>query len=391
MIEIKRKEECVGCSACYDICPKDAITMKVDSEGFRYPHVNLDRCINCHLCEKTCPVINSGKLNQTNVDSPVVLAAYNTDADVRFVSTTGGIYSALAGKVLSEGGFIGGAVWTEDFGARHILSNRPEDLVRLRGSKYFQSDAEGFYKSVAEAVKTGNTVLVCGTPCQMAGLRAFLRRPYDNLIIVDFICCSINSPKVFKGYVRELERRHGAKMTSYHPKNKEYGGWHSFAFKATFANGRVYAKRGIEDDFTYCFIGSHIAARPCCHECRFKQIPRVADITIADFWGIENVDPEWDSPNGTSLVLLNNDKGRCFFESLDGAVAYKAQRLEDAAVANGNLYNSIRPSAVDREKFYSALERRGFGYAMRKFGRPEPRFLALRKAARKVINILSVR
>lgn len=361
--------------------------MEFDSEGFKYPKVHLDRCIDCHLCEKTCPVIQADSLNRTNDGAPTVLSAYNTDPEVRFISTTGGIYSALAQKVLEQGGYIGGAVWTEDFGARMLLSSNPDDLSRLRGSKYFQADADGFYKSVRDAVRIGAPVLVCGTPCQMAGLRAFLRRPFDNLIIVDFICCSINSPKVFKSYVRDLEKAYGGKMLSYHPKNKEYGGWHSFAFKATFDNGKVYVKNRTADDFTHCFIGTHIAARPSCHECPFKQIPRVSDITIADFWGIEDVDPVWDSPNGTSLVLLNNDKGRRFFSSLGDMVASKEQTLESAARSNGNLYSSIHPSAISRSDFYSALDRRGFAYAMRKYGRPLPSFMSLRKIARKILNI----
>ena len=159
---------------------------------------------------------------------------------------------------------------------------------------------------------------------------------------MDFVCGNINSPKLFKKYVESLEVRYGARMLSYHPKNKGYGGWHNFAFKATFANGKEYVRNRTKDAFTRCFIGTHIGSRPCCFECKFKKLPRVADITIGDFWGIENVDPDWDSPMGTSLVLLNNNKGRAFYKSLGDSVASNAEPLE-GAIAGIRTCCIIRP------------------------------------------------
>lgn len=376
MIHIERKEDCVGCGACLDCCPKDAIAWQTDIEGFWYPKVDMQRCVDCGLCEKVCPVLKAGPLNETNVDAgqPTVLAAWNTDPDVRFASTTGGLFSALADRMLEQGGYIGGAVWTEDFGARHIVSNNPDDLLRIRGSKYFQSDSTGLYRSVRELLRRGEKVLVCGCPCQMAALRSFLRRDYENLIIVDFICCSINSPKLFRAYLDDLEKEYGAKVVAYHPKNKEYGGWHNFAFKATFANGKVYAKNRTDDDFTKCFIGTHIAGRPSCYECRFKSVPRIADITIADFWGIERVDSKMDSPQGTSLVLLNNAKGRAYYASLSDRVFSAEKTLKEAATGNSNLYSSLKPSVIDRKLFYELLDKYGFRYVMDRLGHPKQPF-----------------
>ena len=388
MIDIKRKEDCVGCGACHDACPRDAIYWETDIEGFWYPRVNQDKCIECGLCEKVCPIIQSGKLNCTNAETPVpdVLAAYNADPEVRFKSTSGGIFSVLAEKMLADGGYICGAVWTEDFGAKHIISNRRENLLRILGSKYFQSDMTGVYREIRSVLAKGEKVLVCGCPCQMAGLRAFLRKDYDNLLLVDFICCSINSPKLFKGYIKDLEWQYGAEMVEYHPKNKEYGGWHKFAFKATFKNGRVYAKNGTSDEFTKCFIGTHIAARPSCQKCHYKKLPRVADITIADFWGIEKTDPAFDSPNGVSLVLLNNDKGKRFYASLGDKVVSKAATLESAIRGNVNLVRSSLYSVIDREAFYEALDKQGFRYAMDTYGHPKVPFVQrLRRFVKRMI------
>ncbi len=376
MIDIKRKEDCVGCGACHDACPKNAIFWEIDIEGFWYPEINLDKCVGCDLCEKVCPVINSDKLNLVNIatPSPKVLASYNADSDIRIQSTSGGVFSALAERMLSYGGYICGAVWTEDFGARHILSNKSEDLLRIRGSKYIQSDMTMVFKEIRTVLNRGEKVLVCGCPCQMAGLRAFLRKDYDHLVIVDFICCSINSPKLFKEYIKDLEQQYGSEMEEYHPKNKEYGGWHKFAFKATFKNGLVYAKNRTDDEFTKCFIGTHIAGRPSCFDCRYKRLPRVADITIADFWGIENVDPDFDSPDGVSLVLLNNDKGQRFYTSLEDTVISKEETLKNAIRGNGNLVRSPCPSIIDRRTFYEALDQYGFRYAMDTYGHPKISF-----------------
>lgn len=370
MIRIDRKEECVGCGACLDCCPKDAISWQTDIEGFWYPKVDMQRCVDCHLCESVCPVLNADRLNRTNAAAgqPTVFAAYNTDSVVRVKSTSGGLFSALADRMLEQGGYIGGAVWTEDFGARHIASADPQDLLRIRGSKYFQSDSTGLYTTIGTLLKQGERVLVCGCPCQMAALRSFLKRDYDNLIIVDFICCCINSPKLFRAYLDDLETKHGAKVIAYHPKNKEYGGWHNFAFKATFSNGKVYVKNGTDDEFTKCFIKTHIAGRPSCFECRFKSVPRVADITIADFWGIEKVDKALDSPAGTSLVLLNNAKGRAYYESLGDRVVSSEKTLKDAAAENTNLYCSVPSPTMDRRLFYESLDRYGFRYTMDRFG-----------------------
>lgn len=372
MIDIKRKEDCVGCGACHDVCPVKAIDWRTDIEGFWYPEVNLDTCVNCGLCEKVCPVIHADELNRTNISQPApeVLAAHNADREIQFKSTSGGIFQALASKWLEDGGYIGGAVWTEGFGVRHILSNRREDLPRIMGSKYLQSDMTGLFKEALALLKKGEKVLICGCPCQMAGMRRFLRKEWPNLLLVDFICCSINSPKLFKSYIKDLEQSHGSTIAVYHPKNKEYGGWHRFAFKATFDNGAVYHRNGTDDEFTRCFIGTHVAGRPSCFECRFKKIPRVADISLGDFWGIEKVDPSFDSPNGISVVLLNNPKGKAFYHSLGDRVVNRPETLEDAVKDNPHLLHSASRPSVDRGKFYEELDKSGFRKAMDMYGKP---------------------
>lgn len=367
MIDVKRKEDCVGCGACIDSCTKNAISPFIDDEGFFYPKVDGLLCVDCGLCEKVCPVINASSLEKTNKYKPQAFACYHNDEEVRFQSTTGGVFSALAEKMLEDNGYISGAVWTPDFGAEHIVSNNKTDLERIRGSKYFQSNSIGIYKKIRKLLLAKENVLACGTPCQMAALRSYLgNKEYDNLIIIDFICCCINSPKVFRAYLDDLEKRYNSKVVSYHPKNKEYGGWHNFAFKAVFQNGEIYHENRRNDPFTDCFIGLHVAARPCCYECRFKSLPRISDITIADFWGIEDVDPEWDSEKGTSLVLVNNEKGKDFFEGLGELVSMKEENFELSIKQNSHICESVSYPKVDRSKFYNNLDLKGFMYAYKR-------------------------
>ena len=184
MIDIKRKEQCCGCNACGDICPKNAITFRTDEEGIWYPEVNHDTCINCGLCERVCPVIHADELKHNDYEKPVCYAAENKNLEVVFDSTSGGLFSALADYMYRQGGYVGGAVYNDDFSVSQFISNDKKDLPRLRSSKYVQSNAEGFYRKVHDLLENGEHVLVCGTPCQMSALLAYLGRDYENLIIL---------------------------------------------------------------------------------------------------------------------------------------------------------------------------------------------------------------
>ena len=248
MIQINDKSKCCGCNACGDICPKDAITFKTDIEGFWYPEINMERCIDCGLCEKVCPELHVNELKKNDYEQPVTLAAINKNMRIRWDSTSGGAFSALADIMYGQGGYVSGAVYNEDFSVSNFISNNPADLVRLRSSKYLQSNAEGLYRNIRDLLRNGEKVLVCGTPCQMAALRSFLRKDYDNLIIVDFICRGVNSPKVYRKYLDSLERRYGGKVVYVKAKNKELG-WRNLTRKVVFDNGKVYYGVRMDDDF----------------------------------------------------------------------------------------------------------------------------------------------
>lgn len=367
MIKLIEKKNCCGCNACGDVCRQGAITFKTDIEGFWYPDVDKDKCVDCGLCEKTCPVLNVISLKKNDFEKPAkVLAAINRNMQIRWDSTSGGAFSALADAMYEQGGYVGGAIYNEDFSVRHFVSNNPDDLKRLRSSKYLQSNAQGFYNEVQSLLKSGKKVLVCGTPCQMVGLRAFLHNDYENLIIVDLICRGVNSPKVYRAYLDSLEREFGSKVVYVKAKNKELG-WRNLTRKINFANGKSYYGIIMEDDFYRGFLHSNMFCRPSCYNCQFKGFPRIADITIGDYWGIERIDKNLDNNIGTSIILLNSTKGIQYFEKIQAKLEWKETRFEDILPGNPALLSSISAPDADRTAFFSDLDQTDFKIVAEKY------------------------
>ena len=219
LINIEQKPECCGCNACGDICPKQAISFVTDEEGFWYPQIDKSKCVDCGLCEKVCPMLHVDELRERNTAQPVCYEGQHKNIEVVFASTSGGMFTALADAAYRKKGYVGGAVHNEDFSVSQFISNDRQDLQRLRRSKDLQSNSEGFFQAVRKAVQTGEQVLVCGVPCQMAALRSFLQKDYENLVIVDLICLGVNSPKVWRKYLDYIEKKHGAKIIDTENKN----------------------------------------------------------------------------------------------------------------------------------------------------------------------------
>lgn len=366
MIEITVKENCCGCNACGDICEKGAISFKTDTEGFWYPVVNRDLCIDCGLCEKVCPIIHINDLKKNDFDKPShTIAAINKNMQVRWDSTSGGAFSALADVMYAQGGYVSGALYNEDFTVRNYISNKPEDLTKLRSSKYLQSKAEGLYAEIRKLLNKGEKVLACGTPCQMAALRAFLRKEYENLIIVDFVCRGVNSPKVYRAYLDSLEKKYNSKVVYVKAKNKELG-WRSLTRKVTFANGQSYYGVLMDDDFRRGYH-TNVFCRPSCYDCKFKGFPRMADITIADYWGIEKVDKNLDNNIGTSMILLNSKKGEAYFECVKDKLEWIETPFDAILKGNPALIKSIETAKIDRKSFFEDLDAFDFDYVTQKY------------------------
>lgn len=393
MIEIKNKVDCCGCNACGDICPTNAITFKNDIEGFWYPEVNTDKCINCHLCEKTCPMLHKAD-SVIRFDVPKVYAAYSKDEEIRIDSTSGGIFSVLGQNQYNKGSYVGGAVYNEDHTVSQIINNEPSSLGKLRSSKYLQSNATNVYKKIKKLLSEQKRVLFCGTPCQIQALYRFLgNRNYDNLVTIDFICRGVNSPKVFLSYMKMLETQFGAKANRIKFKAKEWG-WHRFSMRVNFENGKEYCKDRYHDLFFIGYLQSGNFARPSCYDCPFKGFPQKSDITLADFWGIENIDPTMDQDKGTSLVMVNSKKGEQLFNEIKNDIVWKQFTLEQARLCNPAMDSSLTPSNDNRNEFFNALDKDTFDkVAKRYFPLPTvknklKRYLSVMGGIKRMLNFI---
>ena len=333
MIKITDKENCCGCHNCALVCPKNCITMKEDKEGFLYPIVDEEKCIDCGICEKSCPIISPVN-NNKKLNDITSYAAYSKNDDIRRNSSSGGMFTHLASNVINAGGVVFGAAFDEEFGVRHICVDNIDDLYKLRGSKYLQSIVGDSFKETEKYLKSGRKVYFSGTPCKISALLKYLKKDYDNLITQDIICHGVPSPKIWKYYLeyRQNKANSKAKKISFRDKNKS---WKNYCVNITFENDS-YIENFSNDDYMKVFL-SNYCLRPSCYKCSFKKMTRPSDITLADFWGIQNIMPEMDDDKGTSLLCINSDKGKMLFDEIKNDTVYKTVSLEEAVKFNPSM------------------------------------------------------
>lgn len=357
MINIINKVDCCGCQACGDACPKGSISFHTDEEGMWYPKVNLDTCIDCHLCEKVCPIINRTK-NEENSKSPLTYILQAPNPVDRLNSASGAAYTLLVREVFKRGGYVAGHIWNKFPEVRGYVSCNPEDLPALQSTKYLQSNVEGIYKTVKQLLKQGKLVLFSGCPCQNAAMRSYLRKDYDNLLMTDFTCMGIDSPLAFKKYTESLEKQFGAKIVFFKAKSKEVG-WRYLTNKACFENGKSYfGINGRDANLRATFLD--VLVRPSCYDCKFKGFPRVSDMTIGDYWRKKYDYDPLDDNTGTSYVMLHNKKAEEFFESVKPACNYRQVDFQDILKANKFALCSLPKPKFDRSEFYRRLHQEDF-------------------------------
>ena len=360
MINITNKRECCGCKACEDICPKEAISFSTDEEGFWYPRVNKSTCIDCHLCEKVCPILHHEGLSDGNNSRPETFILQHKDVEERFNSTSGAAYPAIARWCLDNGYYVAGHVFNEDYSVRGYVTNNPEDLEILRKSKYLQSDMSGVYATVKKLLKNGEKVLFSGCPCQIGAMKTYLQKDYDGLLTIDFTCMCIDSPWAFQKYIESMEHIYGSKLVYFKSKSKETG-WRDLTNKMIFANGRTYfGIRGIDPNLRATFLD--ILMRPSCFECKFKGVPRIADITIGDYWHRRTISEiDIDDNSGTSYYMANSAKGLDFIEKIKDRFRYEKKDVEVLFKGNPYMFKSLpEPKKINRSDFYTALKDNDF-------------------------------
>ena len=380
MIQIKDKSLCCGCSACAQRCPKQCISLASDEEGFLYPEVNTDACIDCGLCEKTCPVLKG----QEPLAPASVYAAKACSDDVRLKSSSGGIFSLIADYVLSQGGVVFGAAFDSNWAVRHIYISDKKDLHLLMGSKYVQSEIGNTYNEAESLLKAGRNVLFSGTPCQIAGLKQYLRKEYENLLTVDIVCHGVPSPLVWDEYKKTIpaKRVDGKYSVSLSLKDipsitgisfrDKRNGWQIFGFAAQMSASKADKNTVLQHyepkDKNPYLVGflSNIFLRPSCYKCGFKQGRSHADITLADFWGAKNEHPDIYDDKGISCIIAYNRKAESIIESLD-----VIKELSTIEKFTGQNPAYLKPHAIpaNREKFWPEFHRKGVLEAINKYAR----------------------
>lgn len=359
----KIADRCTGCEACANRCPKDCISMVEDAEGFLFPKIDSGKCIGCELCEKACPVLNPIPIHKTQEDVKVY-ALIHRDEDVRIHSSSGGAFSAIAEYVLEQGGVVFGAAFDEKFDVCHICVDRAEDLYRLRGSKYVQSRIGDTYRQAKEHLHQGRLVFFTGTACQTSGLLGYLGRDYENLITQDLICHGVPSPLAWRKYIRLYQRRAKSPVEHIFFRDKKFG-WHNWHVHFRFRSGESSRQNQREDMMVSAFLTGS-CSRKSCYDCPFKQKYRLADITLADYWGIEKIAPELDDDKGISSIYINSPKAQKLLDAVSDRVFLKEMDLDTAVAYNMAMVESER-LVRDRDGFLRELRKKSFDVVYGKY------------------------
>jgi len=380
MMNIIEKTQCTGCTACAMLCPCECIQMIKDDEGFLYPEVDATKCIQCGICREKCPVLRKEK--RISCKETYAYAAWAKNDVIRAKSSSGGVFSLIASWIFQHKGIVVGAGVDKDFSVKHMSVECEEDLDKLRGSKYMQSVLGQSYGMVKENLKLGKWVLFSGTPCQIAGLYQYLGCNYERLITQDIVCHGVPSPDIWEEYLLyQKEKNKRSEIIGIDFRDKRTG-WKGYSITIEFDDNVEYSSIASKDLMMKAFL-KDLCLRPSCYRCEFKQHVKQSDITLADFWGIENVVPDWDDDKGVSLVMINSEKGKWIFSEIkEQVVCSEVDRGEALKYNPSAIRSSKKPE--NREKFIRCVKEDGFRNAANKYLRQ-----SILKRIKKKIEILT--
>ncbi|MGL4570221.1 MAG: Coenzyme F420 hydrogenase/dehydrogenase, beta subunit C-terminal domain [Clostridium sp.] len=359
MVNVEDKKKCCGCYGCQNVCPKKCITMVKDLEGFHYPKIDMKECIKCNLCEKVCPEINDVNIN--NKEHRKVYACRNNNYNKRIKSSSGGIFSLLCDEVIKENGVVFGAAFNGDFKLEHSYAENIDECNKFRGSKYLQSNIGNAFNEAKKFLNSGRVVLFSGTQCQIKGLNLYLNKKFKNLITVEVICHGVPSQLVFDKYreSKELEYKSKLKRVDFRDKNK---GWKQFSMVLQFENGKEYRKVGNEDLYMKGFL-NNLYLRQSCYKCNSKDFKSGSDISLADYWGIEDKHPEIYDNKGTSLVLVNTSKGSNYISKIMKFAQFIESDFEYSIETNPSIIRSVSYNNK-RKRFFKNINRRDINFVI---------------------------
>lgn len=356
---IKDMKKCCGCGACRDICPKKCIVMKKTDEGFLYPQINSSECVNCGLCDTVCPVQSSAEKRKAS-RGYIAFAKNNAQ---RESGSSGGVFGACASYVIKNGGVVFGAGFDEALKLKQYCVSGEKDLPRLYKSKYLQCDTNDFYKAVKKQLNDNKFVLVCNTPCNISALKNYLKRDYENLLTVDFVCHGVPSQDFFDKCMSWYEAEKGMKITGYTFRKKINGASTPHLFEIQYKkDGKIGAKTDLylKDPF-YNAFQKRLSIRSSCHSCNYASPERVSDITIGDFHDVDKVKSGYDRMRGVSMVLVNSEKGIRFFELIENGLDI-CEVDADVLIENNECLMSSTPMPAKRKDFFENLENKGVKY-----------------------------
>lgn len=365
-MEICKKNRCTACGACMNICPKNAISFVEDEKGFPYPVIN-DACVECRACQRVCPR-NTGSL--LNTGEPVVYAAFSKDKNTRRHSSSGGLFTEIAKSILQQDGLVFAARMSDDCKSVIFGSCTSEqDLNRFRGSKYIQSSTGLIFRDIKRSLQEGKKVLFVGVPCQVDGLKKYLKSDYSNLYTVDIVCHGVPSPMLWRDYCKKLENESGSKMKNVSFRYKKPN-WTRFSLKADFDSGKTIVNSKFDDPYLIAFL-KEISMRENCYSCEYTSTRRTGDITLADFWGYRSDNFKMrNTEKGLSLVLLNTEKGKRLFQSIHDKIMYIERTMEEAMSGNRSLKQPWMKNSVSDEFWNEYIYGEGIGMAMEKYCKP---------------------
>lgn len=412
MIKLCDEKDCTGCMACGNACRHGAIEFFRNDEGFLHPKIDLEKCVACRMCIRACPILTPCPPAGTQ-EEKCVFAAWAKDEDIRSESSSGGVFSVLAKETIDAEGVVFGAAFDDDFSLRHIMVEDEDGIKKLRGSKYVQSRIGDTFSLAERVLKSGRRVFFTGTPCQIAGLRMFLRRDYVNLLTADIVCHGVPSPKVFESYKDWLESRLGCPLGSYKFRDKRWS-WKNYNTKASPFRGRKFQHESLSAEQDLRFAGTfedrgtvfapeeklqhespliaekngelfgtwqedpwmrgflrEYFLREGCHSCRFSNTKRPGDITLADYWGYRSRKGKFkDDDRGISMVMLNDEKGRIAFERIKPDLVFIETPIEEAVRGNPALSRCFPPSPR-RAEFWKDFQKSGYAGTLEKYMAPE--------------------
>lgn len=381
MIKIEDNKKCSGCTSCYAVCPVGAIEMIEDNEGFKYPKVNEEKCIKCGLCNKVCPY-NKEYENKNAYETAKVYGGWSYNEEYRERGTSGGVFSNLAKYILENDGFVCGAVFNSELEVEHILTSNFEDVKRMNSSKYVQSNLKNIFKEIKEKLDGGKTVLFTGTPCQITGLLSYIQKDYENLYTMDVICHGVPSPKVFRKYKKELEKKYGSRLKEYSFRSKRTG-WKKYSTYAKFENGKEEVMYAQDNVYMRGFL-KDVYLRPSCNNCISSKLPRNSDLTLGDFWGVEIQYPNLDSTKGTSLVLANTAKGESLINAIKENVKLEECELEKSIKYNPSIRTSVKENP-NRKEFFENVDIKSMDDLSKKYF---PKTSFIKKVSNKIRSVL---